>query len=375
MQSRRTPKPPEPTPPREWRQAAEEIGRQAFEAATEPAPPPQEPAWWELPTTTPEELLAWQRKRQASAQKAVETAARIRRDKEKQRAEEEKQRAKENPPIKNQPKRHFEPYWPPDWVLDMRKEKSMKAAKNANPPNPPPPLDPMEKHFTVYEIAEAWQVPVCTARRIFRNVPGVINASTPRSLTSRPWSFLRIPASLATWVHEQRLADWSLDKRRVRLKTLEPTENTNSTTLVEITKGIHTMPNQRYYPQEAPTSSGPARKWIITGHDRNGKPAFGWSAAGLEPPMKPANTTNPPAPSSAMEKHYSLAEVAEAWGISVRMARLIFRDVPGVSDVCNRHSLTSRAYTILRIPASVTARVHESRSAGFVLGAKRKVKR
>ena len=280
------------TPAVDWRAEAERRGASAFEAATEPAPPPQEPAWWESPAMTPEELLVWQRKRQARAQKAVETAARIRRDKEKQRAEEEKQRAEEekqraeeNPPIKNQPKRHyhFEEDWerfgPPQWVLDHWK--AMKDAKNANPPNPPPPLDPMEKHFTVYEIAEAWQVPVYTARRIFRNVPGVINASTPRSLTSRPWSFLRIPASLAAWVHEQRLADWSLDKRRVRLKTLEPTENTNSTTLVEITekKGI-TMTNQRYYPQEAPSFRGLAR---------------------IEPPMK--NTTNPPAPRNALEPH------------------------------------------------------------------------
>jgi hypothetical protein len=111
------------------------------------------------------------------------------------------------------------------------------------------------------------------------------------------------------------------------------------------------MTNQRYYPQEAPAFRGLAR---------------------IEPPMKTTNTVNPP---NAMEKHYTLKQIAEEWGISVRSARLIFRDVPGVADVVNRHSLTSRAYTILRIPASVAARVHEQRSAGFVLGAKRKVKR
>ena len=113
------------------------------------------------------------------------------------------------------------------------------------------------------------------------------------------------------------------------------------------------MTNRKYYPQEAPSFRGLAR---------------------IEPPMKTANTTNPPAPSSALEKHYSLEEVAEAWGISVRSARRIFRDVPGVSDVCSRRVLTSRPYTILRIPASVAARVHEQRSAGFVLG-KRKGQR
>ena len=108
------------------------------------------------------------------------------------------------------------------------------------------------------------------------------------------------------------------------------------------------MTNQRYYPQEAPPR-GLAR---------------------IEPPMK--TTTNPPTPPNAMEPHFTLKEIAKAWGISVRSARRIFRDVPGVSDVCNRHSLTSRAYTILRIPASVAARVHEKRSAGFVLGTSKK---
>src|ERR1035437_3437246 len=213
MQSRRTPKPPEPTPPVDWRAEAERRGASAFEAATEPAPPPQEPAWWESPAMTPEQLLIWQRKRQASAQKAVETAARIRRDKE-------KQRAKENPPIKNQPKRYvhvdldWETYGPPQWVLDHWK--AMKDASIANPPHPPPLLDPMEKHFTVYEIAEAWQVPVYTARRIFRNVPGVVDIRNKRSLTSRSYQVLRIPASLAAWVHEQRSADWSLDRARTK---------------------------------------------------------------------------------------------------------------------------------------------------------------
>jgi hypothetical protein len=85
--------------------------------------------------------------------------------------------------------------------------------------------------------------------------------------------------------------------------------------------------------------------------------------------MKTANTVNPP---NAMEPHFTLKEIATAWGISVRMARLIFRDVPGVSDVCNRHSLTKRPYTILRIPASVMARVHEQRNTGFTLGTSKK---
>jgi hypothetical protein len=111
------------------------------------------------------------------------------------------------------------------------------------------------------------------------------------------------------------------------------------------------MTNQRYYPQEAPPFRGLAR---------------------IEPPMKAANTTAPP---NAMEPHYSLKEIAEAWGISVRSARHIFRDVPGVLDPTIHRSLTSRSYQAMRIPASVAARVHANRAAGFVLGAERKVKR
>lgn len=108
------------------------------------------------------------------------------------------------------------------------------------------------------------------------------------------------------------------------------------------------MTNQRYYPPQVPMN--------------NPCPAA----------LKTANTTNPPAPPNALEPHYSLKQIAEAWGISVRMARRIFRDQPGVVDPTVHKSLTSRPYQILRIPASVAARVHEQRSAGFVLGAKRR---
>ena len=90
------------------------------------------------------------------------------------------------------------------------------------------------------------------------------------------------------------------------------------------------------------------------------------------PAAAPVPATPPPAPPNAMEKHFTLEQIAEAWGISVRSARLIFRDVPGVADVVNRKSLTSRAYTILRIPASVAARVHEQRNTGFTLGTSKK---
>ena len=109
------------------------------------------------------------------------------------------------------------------------------------------------------------------------------------------------------------------------------------------------MMNRRYWPSEVPMNN---------------------PGGGAAP-----KTAIQPAPPNAMEKHYALKEVAGAWGISVRSARRIFRDVPGVLDPTIHRSLTSRSYQAMRIPASVAARVHEQRNAGFVLGAKRKVKR
>jgi hypothetical protein len=105
------------------------------------------------------------------------------------------------------------------------------------------------------------------------------------------------------------------------------------------------MTNSRYWPPEVPMNN---------------------------PRVVAAPKIAPAAPQNAMEPHYSLEEIAKAWGISVRIARRIFRDVPGVSDVCSRRVLTTRPYTILRIPASVAARVHAQRDTGFVLGAKRR---
>ena len=105
--------------------------------------------------------------------------------------------------------------------------------------------------------------------------------------------------------------------------------------------------NSRYYPQEVPPFRGLSQ---------------------IEPQMKTATA----APPNAMEKHYTLKQIAEEWQISVRVARRIFRDQPGVVDPTIHRSLTSRSYQAMRIPASVAARVHEQRSAGFVLGARRR---
>ena len=60
------------------------------------------------------------------------------------------------------------------------------------------------------------------------------------------------------------------------------------------------------------------------------------------------------------EKHYSVSELAERWGLSPDTIRRLFSDEPGVlvlpkTDGKRTHR---RRYTTLRIPESVALRVH-----------------
>lgn len=65
-----------------------------------------------------------------------------------------------------------------------------------------------------------------------------------------------------------------------------------------------------------------------------------------------------PAVSISTERHYTPAEVAALWGISVDEARKVFRDEPGVLVIGSDSSVHKRRYTTLRIPESVLQRVH-----------------
>lgn len=63
----------------------------------------------------------------------------------------------------------------------------------------------------------------------------------------------------------------------------------------------------------------------------------------------------------ALEKHYSVSEVAEVWGVSVDLVRNLFRSEPDVLALDN----TGRGkYITLRIPESVMIRVHRRLSQG-----------
>jgi hypothetical protein len=69
-----------------------------------------------------------------------------------------------------------------------------------------------------------------------------------------------------------------------------------------------------------------------------------------------STTTSPAAP---LEPHFTLAQVAEAWGVSTDTVRRMFQDEPGVlviEPAPTRYS--RRRYRTLRIPASVAERVH-----------------
>jgi hypothetical protein len=60
----------------------------------------------------------------------------------------------------------------------------------------------------------------------------------------------------------------------------------------------------------------------------------------------------------ADEKHYTPAELAETWGVSVQTVRDLFKDEEGVLKLGSDGTRTRRAYKTLRIPRSVAERVH-----------------
>jgi len=63
------------------------------------------------------------------------------------------------------------------------------------------------------------------------------------------------------------------------------------------------------------------------------------------------------------EKHYTPAQLAKAWGVSVETVRAIFRVEPGVLKVGKTGSRHRRGYITLRIPEEVAERVHRRLAA------------
>ncbi len=62
--------------------------------------------------------------------------------------------------------------------------------------------------------------------------------------------------------------------------------------------------------------------------------------------------------SVALERHYSVPEIAELWGISEKTVRRLFDGEDGVLRWGRSETARKRAYQNLRIPQSVLIRVH-----------------
>ncbi len=60
----------------------------------------------------------------------------------------------------------------------------------------------------------------------------------------------------------------------------------------------------------------------------------------------------------ALERHYSVSELAQLWGLSEKTIRRMFFDEPGVVKWGHEEGRFKRAYMTLRIPESVMQRVH-----------------
>ena len=78
----------------------------------------------------------------------------------------------------------------------------------------------------------------------------------------------------------------------------------------------------------------------------------------LPPAIRPQSVSDPATPDKAMEKHYSLEQIGELWGLSTRTVHKMFENEPGIIVFGNTGSLKKRRYLTLRIPESVLLRVH-----------------
>jgi len=73
-------------------------------------------------------------------------------------------------------------------------------------------------------------------------------------------------------------------------------------------------------------------------------------------------------PLAALERHYSVAEIATLWNISKDTVRALFRDDPSVLKLNSPEHRHKRGYCILRVPESTLQRVHERLRAGMARG-------
>lgn len=65
--------------------------------------------------------------------------------------------------------------------------------------------------------------------------------------------------------------------------------------------------------------------------------------------------------SVALERHYSVPEIAELWAMSEKSVRRLFTGENGILEWGTPETLRKRGYRNLRIPESVLIRVHQRR--------------
>ncbi|MGB2590958.1 MAG: hypothetical protein WAJ96_09935 [Candidatus Acidiferrum sp.] len=61
---------------------------------------------------------------------------------------------------------------------------------------------------------------------------------------------------------------------------------------------------------------------------------------------------------AALEKHYTVTEIAKLWQFSIDTIRALFRNRPGVLKVGTGETRKKRAYISIRIPESILQQVH-----------------
>jgi hypothetical protein len=80
-----------------------------------------------------------------------------------------------------------------------------------------------------------------------------------------------------------------------------------------------------------------------------------------KPWATPTQSGTPPSsagPTAFIERHYTVAEIAALWNLSVDAVRKIFQTEPGVLALGDPETRHKRRYTTLRIPESMLERVH-----------------
>jgi hypothetical protein len=61
----------------------------------------------------------------------------------------------------------------------------------------------LDAHYTVAQVARAWNTSQDTVRRCFENLPGVIRICRPETKSKRKYTTLRIPARVLRSMHSR----------------------------------------------------------------------------------------------------------------------------------------------------------------------------